>query len=172
MTHQLTRQLQFYDSTRATCTVRTGFDIDDPHILFDVPLNEAATAFLDLLEEYYQPEAAFQRYKQPTEADNPLFMFAQAINQTLELPPKIHEGAADIATENIYGHNPSAFSDWDDLALAWLGQYLSAYNQQLRHQSPDDLDQLRRSINALQQGEMIADDEIINIVKNELGDPR
>lgn len=170
MTLQLKRELQLYDEGRATCDFKHGFDIDEPHILFDVNLEGAMENFLNALETYYQPEAVLQQYQAPDEsgAPNPFFVFSQAIDRVLGLDDSQHNTAADIALENIYGHDPSAFDTWEDLAAAWLGQYLNAYNQQLKTASPERLDDLRRVITELRREDGISDTEILTIVKKDL----
>jgi hypothetical protein len=161
------RELQLYEEStpRERIDDELSLTVENPHVLFDVPLGETLREFIDLLDEYYDPQQAFENLCELERAPKrkPQFVFEQAIDEVLGLPSEYHEGCAGLATDNTLGPPPEIDS-WEYLATTWLWHYLSEYNRQLHRTAPDTLADLEESVKAVQREGSISDEEIQQIV--------
>jgi len=161
------RGLQLYEESnpRERIDDELSLTIENPHVLFDVPLGETLREFIDLLDEYYDPQQAFENL---CDADyppdrKPQFVFEQAIDEVLALPSEYHEGCAGLATDNTLGP-PLEIDSWESLAMTWLWHYLSEYNRQLHETAPDTLADLETAVKDVQRDSSLSDEEIQQIV--------
>ena len=161
------RELQLFEEKRPGASIEgsVGIFLDSPHVLFDVPLEETLREFIDILDEYYDPQHAYERLRDTDTRPNrnPMFVFEQALAAVLDLPD--HEGFASVATDNTMGVAHEVES-WERLAALWLWQYLAAYNRHLWEQAPEALADLETAVAELQDSDVIADEDLPAMVRH------
>jgi hypothetical protein len=157
------RELQLYRGRPGATVDDVGFSLDNPHPLFDVPLEETLREFIDILNEYYEPERVYEQLRNMDARPDrhPMFVFAQAIDEILDLAD--HDGFASLATENTSAAAHEVDS-WKNLAALWLWQYLSAYNRSLHDCAPDALVDFEQAVTELKQNDLVSECDVRELV--------
>jgi hypothetical protein len=157
------RELQLYTERPGATVGEVGISLDNPHSLFDVPLEETLREFIDILEEYYEPERTYEQLRNMNGSPDrhPMFVFEQAINEILSLSG--HESFAGLATENTSAAAHEVDS-WKHLASLWLWQYLSAYNRSLHDCAPDALADFEQAVTELKQNDLVSERDVRDLV--------
>ncbi|MFD1570187.1 MULTISPECIES: hypothetical protein [Haloferacaceae] len=158
----VTLEPQGYDGSE-TFPILNGRRIDELSILFNIPVEELTSKYMLRLEELRADKTFENDY-------DGYDVFHLKCQKALESAINTHDPrvknarADDVVAENVGHMYTEGTTDWSELALTWLTEWLRLYNSNLRYNTNDLAEGIFEAIRNAAENEYITRDEIDHLV--------
>jgi len=158
----VTLEPQGYDGSE-TFPELNGRRIDELSILFNIPIEELVSKYMLKLEEL----RADKTFENDYDGYDIYHLKCQkALESAINThDPRVKSARADDAVAENVGHAyTDGTTDWSELALTWLTEWLRLYNSNLRYNTNDLAGDVLETVQNAIKNEYITRDEIEHLV--------
>jgi len=133
--------------------------VEDPAFVFDLPVAEVVDGFKHKLKE----RAADKSWENDYDGFDVFHLKAEkAIREVVDHShPRVKEcSCPDIVIENIGPEAESHYDGWEDVAEAWIREWVRMYNSILKARTEDDIDQLQMDIEEASRNDLLTSEDV------------
>lgn len=133
--------------------------IEDPAFVFDLPVADVVKGFKRKLKEY----GADKSWENDYDGFDVFHLKAEkAIQEVVDHDhPRVAEcSCPDIVIENIGPEAESHYDGWEDVAEAWIREWVRMYNSILKNRTEEDIDQLQVDIEEANRNDLLTREDV------------
>jgi hypothetical protein len=133
--------------------------IENPAFVFDLPLNEVVAGFKQQLQE----QGADRSWENDYDGFEVFHLKAEnAIRKVVDhTHPRVSEcSSPGIVIENIGPDAERHYDSWEDVAEAWVREWIRMYNSILKARTEEDIDQLQVEIEEAGRNNLLTTEDV------------
>jgi len=139
--------------------------VKDPAFIFDLPVCDVVEGFKHQLQEL----GADKSWENDYDGFEVFHLKAEkAIREVVDHDhPRVSEcSSPDIVIENIGPQAEQHYDDWEDVAEAWVREWVRMYNSILKARTEEDIDQLQVDIEEADRNDLMTGEDVKTVTES------